>query len=77
MLRYFVLLFVEWKNRGLEAFRNVVFQDPSALTQAYAKRCCLVDYIKWKPEAGQTLKESAAVLDAALGTNTLAFCCQL
>jgi hypothetical protein len=34
MPRKFVLLLVEWKNRGLEAFKNVVFQDASALTQA-------------------------------------------
>jgi hypothetical protein len=75
---YFVLLLVEWKNRGLEAFRNVVFQDASALTQAYAKRRYLVDYIERKREAGQTLKESVAVVDATLGTNTLTFClCQL
>jgi hypothetical protein len=64
MPRYFVLLLMEWKNRGLEAFRNVVFQDASALTQAYAKRRYLVDYVTRKQEAGKTLKESVAALDA-------------
>jgi hypothetical protein len=52
MLRYFVLPLMEWKNRGLEAFPNVVFQDASALTQAYAKRCYLLDYVQRKREGG-------------------------
>jgi hypothetical protein len=43
MPRTFVLLLADWQNRGLEEFRNVVFQDSSALTQAYAKRKYLVD----------------------------------
>jgi hypothetical protein len=40
----------EWKNRGLEAFWNVVFQDAStsALMQAYAKRRYLVNYMATK-----------------------------
>jgi hypothetical protein len=77
MPRYFVLLLAEWKKGGLDAF-HVIFQDISALTQAYAKRWYLVDYVKRKREAGQMLKESAAALDAMLGTRTLKFClCQL
>ncbi len=78
MPRRFVLLLAEWKNRGLEAFRNVVFQDASPLTQAYAKRKYLVDYINLQQEAGKTLEESVAALDARLGTHSLTFrLCQL
>lgn len=73
MPRKFVLLLAEWNNRGLEAFRNVVFQDASALTQAYAKRKYLVDYVAKQREPGKTLEESAAALDAGLGTHSLTF----
>ena len=43
------------------------------MTQAYAKRRYLIDYIERKREVGKTLEESAAALDVALGTNTLTF----
>jgi hypothetical protein len=78
MPRKFSLLLAEWKNRGLEAFRNVVFQDASVLTQAYSKRKYLVDHIIKVQEEGKTLEESVAALDIKLGTCSLSFClCQL
>jgi hypothetical protein len=62
MPRNFVLLLTEWQNRGLEAFRNVVFLDASTLTQAYGKRKYLYDYVVRTKEATQLLEERAAVL---------------
>ena len=73
MPRNFVLLLAEWQNRGLEAFRNVVFRDASALTQAYGKRKYLYDYAVSTKEAAQSLEERAAVLDVDLGTCSLSF----
>lgn len=73
MPRRFVLLLAEWQNRGLEEFRNIVFHDSSPLTQAYGKRKYLVDYIGKQRGLGQTLQQSAAALDANLGTHTLTF----
>jgi hypothetical protein len=74
MPRNFVLLLAEWQNRGLEAFRDVVFRDASALTQAYGKRKYLYDVIVSTKEAAQSLEERAAILDVDLGTRSLSFC---
>ena len=71
MPKSFVQLLAEWRNRGLEEFRNYSFPPGNnSLAQAYKKRKYLFDTI-YAGQGGEqgvlALEESARALDALRG----------
>jgi hypothetical protein len=65
-------LLAEWENKELASFRTLKFPPGDhALGQRYAKRKYLFDTIVRKQPAGQSLKESARLLDVERGRTSL------